>query len=100
MGTSADFGAANSLAHICSMQWLCAYVSETGRLRCGCHVWGHATAESQNVCRTPALRKQIAIAYAELAVRTRNKVELEATKQGYLLIRKSTTSGVERRSAV
>lgn len=80
------------------MLWRCAYVSETGSLRCGCHVWGHATAKSQNLYRTPILRTRIAIASAKLAVWTRNKIEMEATKQGYLLIPTSTPSGAVRRS--
>lgn len=40
------------------------------------------------------LRTRIAIASAKLAVRTRNKIEVKTTKQGYLLIPIITPSGV------
>lgn len=80
------------------MLWRCAYVSETGGLRCGCHVWGHATAKPQNLHRTPVLCTRIAIASARSAVWTRNKVEMKALKHGYLLIPVSMPSGAVRRS--
>ena len=82
------------------MLWRCAYVSETSGLRCGCHVWGHATAKSQNLHHTPVLRTRIAIVSAKLAVWIRNKIEMKDTKQSYILVPISMLSGVVRRSAV